>query len=88
MEKRTKWHFWIGLRKVKSDFVWLDSSVASFQAWGEVGKEAGVETVATGLLVGFGSMLGLLVVGFLLLQLPCCRTYTVKTIGHFGLGTR
>ncbi|KAK7486080.1 hypothetical protein BaRGS_00022689, partial [Batillaria attramentaria] len=115
-------HFWIGLRKVKSDFVWLDSSVASFQAWGEgqpssqsecvrysaddftwetydcsadlafmcendvpVGKEAGVETVATGLLVGFGSMLGLLVVGFLLLQLPCCRTYTVKTIGHFGL---
>ncbi|KAL8564478.1 hypothetical protein ACOMHN_017620 [Nucella lapillus] len=45
-------------------------------------------TAATGLLVGFAAMLGLLLLGILMVQMPCCRLGTVKAIGHFGLGKR
>ncbi|KAL8558021.1 hypothetical protein ACOMHN_049282 [Nucella lapillus] len=46
------------------------------------------DTMATGLLLGFGTIVGLLLGGVLMLQMPCCRSYTVRAIGQFGLGRR
>ncbi|KAK7094197.1 snaclec CHH-B subunit beta-like [Littorina saxatilis] len=79
------------VRYSASDFTWEThncSSMLYFMCENEVAapKASGSETRGKGLLIGFGAMLGLLLFGILLLQLPCCRSNTVKAIGHFGLG--
>ncbi|XP_076451434.1 C-type lectin lectoxin-Lio3-like [Babylonia areolata] len=79
------------VRYSADDFTWQThncSDLLYFMCENDVPRPKASDgmTAATGLLVGFASMLGILLLGILLVQMPCCRSSTVKAIGHFGLG--